>query len=134
MLVLLVMLVAVIAWAQGHPVITSGGVEQAAKEAKEVRVIEVIGGGLLGGIGACLSALASFASAARPDQRIPEALSNVSITLTRPLIGVASGIAAVLAMKAGVVKSDVSGSAIGIIPLAFGFSERLVIGTFSRLH
>jgi hypothetical protein len=100
------------------------------------KINEILSGGLLGGIGACLSGLSSFA-AARPDQRIPETLSNVSVTLTRPAIGIASGIIAILAIKANLIPLKVdsaAAAAVGdIVALAFGFSERLVIGTFEKV-
>jgi hypothetical protein len=97
-----------------------------------VKLKEVLRAGALGGIGACLSGLSSFASAARPDQRIPETLSNVSVTLTRPLIGIASGIAAILAIKANLIPLKMVETG-DIIPFAFGFSERLVMGTFNKI-
>lgn len=83
----------------------------------------------LGGIGACLSALITFASST-PEIRIPEHLANVAVTLTRPLIGSISGLVAMLLLQAGVVEF---GGVSLLVPLAFGFSERLVVGALGSL-
>lgn len=78
-----------------------------------------------GAIGACLSALIGF-SRVSTDQRIPERTANVLITLTRPLIGAASGLAGLLAVHSNLV--NLPGSGVGwLIPFAFGFSERIVL-------
>ena len=79
----------------------------------------------LGAIGACLSALIGFSSLST-DQRIPERTANVLITLTRPLIGAASGLAGLLAVHSKLVNLPVSG--VGwLVPFVFGFSERIVL-------
>jgi 8-oxo-dGTP pyrophosphatase MutT (NUDIX family) len=88
---------------------------------------------LFGGIGACLSGLISFASAT-PQQRVPERLANVTITATRPLIGAASGLAAVLLIDSGLLPLARTSEAILLIAaLAFGFSERLVVGALEKV-
>jgi hypothetical protein len=80
----------------------------------------------LGAIAACLSALIGFSSVST-DQRIPERSANVLITLTRPLIGAASGLAGLLAVHSKLVNLPISG--VGwIVPFVFGFSERVVLG------
>lgn len=88
-------------------------------------------GTLLGGIGACLSALTSYAGT-RPTEKIPETLMSVSVTLTRALIGAVSGLVAVLAVKAGILAS--AGGPMSLAPLALGFSERLVLGTLGKVR
>jgi hypothetical protein len=88
---------------------------------------------LFGGIGACLSGLISFASA-NSGQRVPERLANVTITSTRPLIGAASGLAAVLLIDSGLLPLARTSEAILVIAaLAFGFSERLVVGALEKV-
>jgi hypothetical protein len=78
-----------------------------------------------GAIGACLSALIGF-SGISTDQRIPERTANVLITLTRPLIGAASGLAGLLALHSNLV--NLPGAGVGwLIPFVFGFSERIVL-------
>jgi len=84
---------------------------------------------LLGGIGACLSALIGFATAGT--MRIPAHLSNVLITLTRPLIGAISGLVALLVIASS--SSSLSSSIWLITALGFGFSERLVLGAIGKL-
>lgn len=80
----------------------------------------------LGAIAACLSALLGF-SGVSSDQRIPERAAAVLITLTRPLIGAASGVVGVLAVHSHIVNLPVSG--VGwLVPFVFGFSERVVLG------
>jgi hypothetical protein len=84
---------------------------------------------VLGGMGACLSALIGFASASA-DIKIPAHLANVSITLTRPLIGAVSGLVALLVLSA---QPSISLPVWLIACLAFGFSERLVIGALNKV-
>jgi hypothetical protein len=81
---------------------------------------------VLGAMGACLSALITFATSTT-QVSIPGHLANVSITLTRPLIGAVSGAAAVLMLKSGVVAAA-AGAMPFLAPFLFGFSERVVIG------
>jgi hypothetical protein len=83
----------------------------------------------LGGIGACLSALLTFASSS-PRQSIPDHLANVAVTATRPLVGVVSGLVAILMLKSGVLSVPINTVA-WVLPLVFGFSERLVMGALS---
>ncbi len=79
----------------------------------------------LGAIAACLSALIGF-SGLSTEQRIPERTANVLITLTRPLIGAASGLVGLLAVHSKLVNLPVSG--VGwLVPFVFGFSERIVL-------
>lgn len=86
---------------------------------------------LLGGIGAVLSALLTFASSS-PSRRVPEALLNSVSTFARPLLGAVSGVVGWLALNSGVfnVPSDAS---VWLVVFAFGFSERLVLGTLERV-
>ena len=96
----------------------------------ELTISSVIASMLLGGIGASLSALVTFARST-PDRKIPEHLANVAVTLTRPLIGAVSGMVAILMLKSGVL-SPPAGVGAWIFPFVFGFSERLVIGALDN--
>lgn len=89
-------------------------------------------GMVLGAIGACLSALTSFA-AASPDKPIPATVTSLGITIIRPIIGATSGLIAVLVLLSGIIALDLNVTACMIIAVTFGFSERLVIGTLSRI-
>jgi len=79
---------------------------------------------ILGGMGACLSALITFASSST-EQKIPEHLANVFVTFSRPLIGAVSGLVAALLLASGAIDF---GKVALLTPFAFGFSERLVVG------
>jgi hypothetical protein len=96
----------------------------------DLTISSVIASMLLGSIGACLSALVTFARST-PDRKIPEHLANVAVTLTRPLIGAVSGMVAILMVKSGVL-SPPGGVGAWIFPFVFGFSERLVIGALEN--
>jgi 8-oxo-dGTP diphosphatase len=80
----------------------------------------------LGAMAACLSALITFATSTT-QLPLPTHLANVSITLTRPLIGAVSGAAALLLLKSGGVTMG-AGATPWIAPFLFGFSERVVVG------
>lgn len=83
----------------------------------------------MGGMGACFSALTTFATSTT-EMSIPGHLANVAITVTRPLIGAVSGIVAVLLLHSGVVDF---GRFSLLVPFAFGFSERLVMGVLAKV-
>jgi hypothetical protein len=83
----------------------------------------------MGGMGACFSALTTFATSSA-EMSIPGHLANVAITMTRPLIGAVSGIVAVLLLHSGVVDF---GRFSLLVPFAFGFSERLVMGVLAKV-
>jgi hypothetical protein len=83
----------------------------------------------MGGMGACFSALTTFATSSA-EMSIPGHLANVVITMTRPLIGAVSGLVAVLLLHSGVVDF---GRFSLLVPFAFGFSERLVMGVLAKV-
>jgi uncharacterized membrane protein YiaA len=96
----------------------------------DLTISSVLASMTLGGIGACLSALITFANGSA-EQKIPERLANVAVTATRPLIGAVSGMVAILMLKSGVLNLPVNAAA-WIFPFVFGFSERLVIGALEN--
>lgn len=83
----------------------------------------------LGGLGACLSALLSFTSLGRP----PAPYESLAVTFARPLVGAASGLIAVMLVRASLVEFKTT-AAIGLVAFLFGFSERLVLGAVQRLE
>ena len=97
---------------------------------KPLSARHIAGGCLLGAIGACLSGLMSFAS----KERIPDQFTSIWVTVARPLIGGASGLFAVFVMHAGLFNIDVGLGATWALCFAFGFSERLVLGTMERIE
>jgi len=80
---------------------------------------------LLGTIGACLSAMLTFANTST-EQSIPARLANVYITVTRPLIGATSGLVGLLMLTSGVLNLPIVSG--WVVPFLFGFSERLLFG------
>jgi hypothetical protein len=97
---------------------------------KELDVKTVVASMLLGGMAACLSALITFATSST-ELRIPAHLANVSITVTRPLIGAVSGLVALLMLTSGVLNMPDKVTP-WIAPFLFGFSERLVVGALNK--
>jgi hypothetical protein len=95
----------------------------------ELTVSSVLASMILGGIGACGSALLTFARSS-PSQKIPDHLANVAVTATRPVIGIVSGLVAILMLKSGVLNVPINTVA-WIVPFVFGFSERVVMGALS---
>ncbi len=85
---------------------------------------------LLGGMGACFSALLTFATSST-ELRIPAHLAGVWITATRPLIGAVSGAVALLLLKSGLMNLPADATP-WIAPFLFGFSERLVMGAIGK--
>ncbi len=85
---------------------------------------------LLGGMGACLSALMSLSN----KDVIPDQFTSIMVTIARPLIGAASGIIAVLSLKTGFFDlGDNNNVAVWLLAFALGFSERLVMGTMEKI-
>jgi len=89
----------------------------------------LVGAFLMGGMGACVSALMSF-SALPQSVRIPDRIMNFVTTFVRPVVGGASGLASALFLLSGVIHlGNASLPLIYTIAFAFGFSERLVVNT-----
>jgi hypothetical protein len=85
---------------------------------------------LFGGIGACLSGLFSFTL----QGRVPNEYEGWFRTLIRPVIGIASGMLAVVILRSGLTTFGDDLAWVAITALAFGFSERLFMGTMARLE
>jgi hypothetical protein len=83
-----------------------------------------------GGIGACLSGLFSFTL----QGRVPNEYEGWFRTLIRPVIGIASGFLAVVILRSGLLTFGDDLAWVAITALAFGFSERLFMGTMERLE
>jgi hypothetical protein len=83
-----------------------------------------------GGIGACLSGLFSFTL----QGRVPNEYEGWFRTLIRPVIGIASGFLAVIILRSGLLTFGDDLAWVAITALAFGFSERLFMGTMERLE
>ena len=83
-----------------------------------------------GGIGACLSGLFSFTL----QGRVPNEYEGWFRTLIRPVIGIASGFLAVVILRSGLLTFGDDLAWVAIAALAFGFSERLFMGTMERLE
>lgn len=79
---------------------------------------------LLGAIAAALSALMTFCSTSTV-QTIPEHLAHTFVTVTRPLVGAASGLVGLIAIQSNIVNLP-KGVVGWIVPFLFGFSERFV--------
>jgi hypothetical protein len=95
--------------------------------------VVLVGSFLLGGIGACVSALMSF-SAMPQNVRIPDRIMNFVTTFVRPVVGAASGLASSLFLLSGAIHiGDLSAALLFIVAFAFGFSERLVINTVNTV-
>ena len=88
----------------------------------------LIGTFILGGLGACLSALLTLTSLGQS----PGAFEGWS-ALARPLVGAVTGLVAVMFVQASLVTFK-SLAAVGLVAFLFGFSERLVIGAVQRLE
>ncbi len=84
---------------------------------------------LLGGIGACVSALLSFTY----QGRAPDSFEGAMVTLARPALGVTSGVIVTLAALSGLVTVG-STAMLTLLAFAAGFSERFVIGTVERIE
>ena len=83
--------------------------------------------GLLGALGASISAMQSIAQGA--GQRMPAALSSAAMTLTRPAVGAAAAVGAYVIAEAGFPKLDTtSGYVLLALGFAAGFSERFIVG------
>jgi hypothetical protein len=89
----------------------------------------LIGAFILGGLGACVSALLTFTSL----RQSPSAFEGWIVTLARPLVGAVTGLVAVMFAQASLVTFK-SVAAIGLVAFVFGFSERLVMGAVQRLE
>jgi hypothetical protein len=96
---------------------------------EEVTNRVLIGLFLLGGLGACLSALLSFTALGRT----PSAYEGWTVTLARPLVGAVAGLVAVMFVNASLVTIK-NVAAMGLLAFVFGFSERLIIGAVKRLE
>lgn len=89
----------------------------------------LIGAFILGGLGACLSALLTYTSL----RQFPSAFEGWMVTVARPLVGAVTGLVAVMFAQASLVTFK-NVAAIALIAFVFGFSERLVIGAVQRLE
>jgi hypothetical protein len=88
---------------------------------------------LLGAIGACVSTLIGLSGPQK--LRIPDRLMNSVIAFARPFVGGGSALISSFFLLSGVIASErISLSLIYVVAFAFGFSERLVISTVSRLN
>ncbi len=83
-----------------------------------------------GGIGACLSGLLSFTL----QGRVPNEYEGYLRTLFRPIIGMASGVLAVVVLRGGLFTFGDDLAWVALVALVFGFSERLFMGTMARLE
>jgi hypothetical protein len=88
---------------------------------------------LLGSMGACVSALMSFS---QPQTlRVPDRLMDFIITLVRPVIGGASALVSSFLFLSGIIHGDKFNLAfLFVVAFAFGFSERLVMRSVSRIE
>lgn len=84
---------------------------------------------LLGGIGACLSAILSYTNL----RKVPGAFEGWMLTAARPIVGATSGVAGIMVVNASLVQFE-NGAAIGLMAFVFGFSERLIVGAVERLE
>ncbi|KLU21987.1 hypothetical protein EOS_33145 [Caballeronia mineralivorans PML1(12)] len=95
-------------------------------------VKQLTGSFLLGAIGACVSTLIALAGPQK--LRIPDRLMNSVIAFARPFVGGGSALISSFFLMSGVIATDrLSLPLIYVVAFAFGFSERLVISTVSRL-
>jgi hypothetical protein len=87
---------------------------------------------LLGSVGACVSALMSFS---QPQTlRVPDRLMDFIITLVRPVIGGASALVSSFLFLSGIIQGEKFNLAfLFVVACAFGFSERLVMRSLSRI-
>ena len=83
---------------------------------------------LFGAIGATVSAIMSFGTAA-PDARIPERQANALVTFARPFVGAVSALIVVYAFQSGLIAPPevVWVPFAWLLAFAAGFSERLVM-------
>ena len=83
---------------------------------------------LFGAIGATVSAIMSFGTAA-PDARIPERTANALVTFARPFVGAGSALLVVYAFQSGLIAPPevVWVPFVWLLAFAAGFSERLVM-------
>ena len=88
---------------------------------------------LLGSMGACVSALMSFS---QPQiLRVPDRMMDFIITLVRPVIGGASALVSTFFFLSGIIHGDKFNLAfLFVVAFAFGFSERLVMRSVSRVE
>ena len=89
----------------------------------------LLGGSLLGAMGASLSALMSFAS----QETIPDQFQSIWVTIARPAVGAASGLGAVFVGQTDFFTISGGPAGIWFLALGFGFSERLVMGAMGKL-
>ena len=93
----------------------------------------LVGSFVIGGIGACVSALLSFSSLPQ-SVRIPDQIMNFVTTFVRPVVGGASGLASTLFLLSGAIHlAGISLALLYTVAFAFGFSERLVINSVNRV-
>ena len=83
----------------------------------------------LGALGATLSAIMGFSTGSK----IPDLFTSLSAILVRPIIGGVSGLVGLCIMSLGFLNVGDSMAALFLIIIAFGFSERLVLGAISRV-
>ncbi len=93
--------------------------------------VKMLGGVLIGAIGACFSGLLSLVSTS-PGGTIPERIASTTITFARPAIGAVSGFVAILLLTAGLL-GKLPATTILAVAFAFGFSERLAIGAIEKV-
>jgi hypothetical protein len=87
---------------------------------------------LLGSMGACVSALMSFSKPQR--LRVPDRVLDSIITLVRPVIGGASALMSSFFLISGIVnEKSLTIATLFVVAFAFGFSERLVMSSVSRI-
>ncbi|WP_207479621.1 hypothetical protein [Arenibaculum pallidiluteum] len=84
---------------------------------------------VLGGLGACLSALLTLTTLGQS----PSAYEGLAVTVARPLVGAVTGLVAVMFVQASLVTFKSIG-AVGLVAFLFGFSERLLIGAVQRFE
>jgi hypothetical protein len=81
---------------------------------------------LFGTLGASISAIQSLGDATK--QRMPDALTSATMTLTRPVVGTGAALAAVVIAEAGFLKLDTaSGYVLLAVSFTAGFSERYIV-------
>jgi hypothetical protein len=83
---------------------------------------------IMGGIGACVSALTS--SAPQVSGRIPKLALTLALTLVRPIVGAASALAGMFLLQSNYVRivEHPTAATLYVTAFAFGFSERLIHG------
>ena len=65
--------------------------------------------------------------------QFPGQFESFSVTIARPLVGLASGLVAAFLANSNIVEFKAAG-AVAVIAFAFGFSERLIIGAVQKFE